>query len=312
MKTLRKTAALIFATAVITTTCASAVDVNVNNTRISFDVEPQIINERTMVPMRAIFEVLGANVDWDGNMQTITATRGNDTILLTIGSDIMTVNGDTKILDSAPVMADNRTLVPVRAISEALGSDVGWDDSTRTVNIIDNSGMVNLNAATKYAPAWKTAYSDFLNGQSGSFDLIYLTDDDIPEIVIAENGYRESSVRIYTYSEGTVKAITREDGSECFGIFGIIHYKERGNLIYTIDGVNNLSTVVMSISNNIAHTEHILLSDGETATWNGDPISISAFNNEIERITIDDKIAGYDYDSDKIINSTNIKAALGL
>ena len=311
MKIIRKISALACAAAIMTTTGAFAVDVQVNRTRISFDVEPQIIHERTMVPMRAIFEVLGADVDWNSDTQTVTATRGSDKILLTIGSDVMTVNNSPKTLDSAPVMADGRTLVPVRAISEAFGNSVAWDSSTQTVNITDNSGMVDLSAATKYMPAWKTAYLDFLNGQSGKFELIYLTDDDIPEIVIAEDGYRESSVRIYTYSDGNVKAITRDDGYERLGFFGSIHYKERSNSIYFSQGGNFFEFYFMSIRNNTAHMEHILLSDGETATWNGDPIYMSTFENETKRMTADYKESDY-YTSQTTISSENVKAALGL
>ena len=312
MKTLKKIAALACVAAVMTTASAFAVDVSVNNALINFDVEPRIINDRTMVPIRATFEVLGADVDWDGNTQTVTATRGNNKISLTIGSDVMSVNGNPKTLDSPPVMVDDRTLVPIRAISEALGSEVVWDNLARSVNITDNSGMVDLSATTKYAPAWKTAYADFLNGKIGNFELIYLTDDDIPEIVIAEDGYRLSYVNIYTYSDGAVKAIEHEDGYDSFGAYGTINYKERGNLIYISTGGSEITYIFTNISDNIAHTEHILVADGNngTITWNGGPIDMSTFQNETKRMSAGYKSAGYA--TGKSINSANIKAALGL
>ena len=88
-----------------------------------------------MVPLRAIFEALGADVDWDDATKTITAVKGETTIKMQIGNDKMTRNGTESTLDSAPVIIDSRTLVPVRAIAESFGSDVSWDGETKTVII---------------------------------------------------------------------------------------------------------------------------------------------------------------------------------
>ena len=315
MKKLSKlTGAAVAAALLMAGTNSLAVDVNVNNTRISFDVEPQIINDRTMVPMRAIFEVLGARVDWDGGTQTVTATRGADTIKLTIGSPQMTVNGSAKILDSAPVMTDSRTLVPVRAISEALGSEVVWNEAAQTVNITDNSTMVNLSAATKYKPAWKTAYSSFLNGKTGNFELIYLTDDDIPELVVAKGGAHLDHVNIYTYVDGHVQAIVYDDGFDDFGTYGTISYKERGNILETGNGGNHgfFSTVILDIIDNVAYMEHIFEVDTNTntATWNDAKVSVKVVESEVDRITAGYKSAGYF--TGKKISSENVKEVLGL
>lgn len=114
------------------------------NTQLEiFDVEPQLINDRTMVPMRKIFEDVGAKVSWDEKTQTVTAIRtvsdnyGIDTttVKLTIGSNIITVNGVEKTMDIAPVIIEGRTLVPVRFISEALGAKVDWLADKRVVKI---------------------------------------------------------------------------------------------------------------------------------------------------------------------------------
>lgn len=136
---------------VLVTTSASAIEVRINNNPIIFDVAPMMINDRTMVPMRAIFESLGADVQWNEATRSITATRAGDMVVLTIGSTIMTVNGSTITLDAAPVVVSDRTMVPVRAISEALGSKVSWEEATETAKITDNSGLVNPEAFTKYA-----------------------------------------------------------------------------------------------------------------------------------------------------------------
>lgn len=111
------------------------ISVKLNGETLLFDVQPQIINGRTMVPMRTIFERLGATVNWDQPTQTITSVKGETTISLIVNIPFMIVNGKEKKLDAAPCVVNNRTLVPVRAISEAFYMNVDWDNDTQTVLI---------------------------------------------------------------------------------------------------------------------------------------------------------------------------------
>ena len=109
---------------------------------ISFDVQPQIINDRTMVPLRAIFEALGARVYWNENTQEVTSYRGNTAVTLTIGSKKMYVDYTSVTIDVPACIIGDRTFVPLRAISEAYGTDVEWDNYTRTVNMYSNDNKV--------------------------------------------------------------------------------------------------------------------------------------------------------------------------
>ena len=106
-------------------------------------VEPQIINGRTMVPMRKIFEVFGAEVGWNGETKTITATTPEKVLTLQIGSDKASIatSGDVEeiTLDSVPVVKGGRTLVPVRFIAESLDLRVGWVSEEKTVVILDTA-----------------------------------------------------------------------------------------------------------------------------------------------------------------------------
>lgn len=111
------------------------IKVSVDGDYLSFDQPPVLANERTLVPFRAIFEKLGANVDWSGETQTVTAVKGETEITLKIGESAIYVNGEKKELDVALQIVNDRTLVPVRAISESLGCEVGWDGNTKTVII---------------------------------------------------------------------------------------------------------------------------------------------------------------------------------
>ena len=128
--------------AVSAATAASAADgisVVINDKPVEFgDVAPQIIESRTMVPLRAIFEALNATVEWDDATKTVKSTKGDTTISLTIGENKLTKNGEDKELDVPAQIIESRTLVPVRAISEAFDCKVDWEDSTKTVKITSN------------------------------------------------------------------------------------------------------------------------------------------------------------------------------
>ena len=121
---------------------ADDIIVELDGTAITFDVPPQIINDRTMVPMRAIFEMLGADVDWNGDERKITGSKDNIEIVMYVDNTQMSVNGSIVTLDSPPTIIDGRTLVPVRAIAESFGVDVLWHGEIRTVSIYNDENTV--------------------------------------------------------------------------------------------------------------------------------------------------------------------------
>jgi len=114
---------------------ATPISVYLDGTPLTFDVPPQTIDGRILVPLRAIFEALGAGVDWNEATRVITATKDGTTVVLTIGSNTATVNGQSVTLDVPPQVIDGRTLVPLRFVAESFGVTVDWDGSTRTVTI---------------------------------------------------------------------------------------------------------------------------------------------------------------------------------
>lgn len=114
----------------------SGVKVVLNGSTMSFDQPPIIKDERTLVPMRAIFEALGAEVTWYGDTRTVTAVKGDKTITMQIDNNVMYINGNPLTLDVPPQIMNERTLVPVRAVSESLDCTVNWDGNTQTVYIV--------------------------------------------------------------------------------------------------------------------------------------------------------------------------------
>ncbi len=119
------------------------IKVLINGQTVMFDVSPKLIDDRTMVPMRKIFEDVGAKVEWDEATQTVTAKRivhdmwkeEVTEVKLTIGEKNIYINGEPQEIDVAPVVIDGRTLVPVRFISESLGGIVEWIDESQIVKI---------------------------------------------------------------------------------------------------------------------------------------------------------------------------------
>lgn len=111
------------------------VTVKVNGQEIKFDTDPVIKNDTTLVGYRAIMEALGAEVSWDEATQTVTATKDDTVIILTIGSLDADVNGKKHTLLKEPEIIGDSTMVPVRFISEQLGMNVGWDEAANLVTV---------------------------------------------------------------------------------------------------------------------------------------------------------------------------------
>jgi len=107
----------------------------IDGVRSGIDVAPVTIDGRTMVPVRAVFEALGATVDWDQANGNATIIKGNRWIDLWSGEASMVVNGNRVSIDVAPQLIHGRTMLPLRAISENLGLEVDWEPEARRVTI---------------------------------------------------------------------------------------------------------------------------------------------------------------------------------
>lgn len=103
--------------------------------KLSFEVAPIIQEGRTLVPLRAIFESMGAQVGWNAAARTVTATRAGIKVILPLGSLQPTVNGQVWPLDVPAKIVNDRTLAPLRFVGEAFGGKVNWDQATYTVTM---------------------------------------------------------------------------------------------------------------------------------------------------------------------------------
>lgn len=114
---------------------------------LNFNVPPMIENGRTLVPLRAIFEAMGAAVSWNDATKTASAVKGETTVVLAIASVEATINGELIKLDVPAKIVDSRTLAPLRFVGEAFGGTVNWDGTTRTITIYSNGTVSEQNAA---------------------------------------------------------------------------------------------------------------------------------------------------------------------
>ncbi|HEV2439369.1 MAG TPA: copper amine oxidase N-terminal domain-containing protein [bacterium] len=132
-------------------TPAPYVHVFVDGQPVGFDVPPQIQNGRVLVPLRGVFERLGATVAWDDRTQTVLAQRGATGVSLVIGQTQAMINGRPAAMDVPAMLVGGRTMVPLRFVSQALGATVNWDASTSTVTIA-SSGAATVPPSQTYTP----------------------------------------------------------------------------------------------------------------------------------------------------------------
>lgn len=145
------------------------ISVYIDGQQQSYSQPPILQNGSTLVPLRGIFESLGANVEWDGATQTVTASKESTNIVLKIGSTQPTVNGTVKSISTPAQILNSSTMVPLRFVSEALGSDVNWNGSARSITIIStgkNYDVVLNFPASKYPETAAHIKNAIENGES--------------------------------------------------------------------------------------------------------------------------------------------------
>lgn len=130
------------------TVAQAAIQINLNGQPISTSVAPITYNNRTLVPMRDIFEALGATLQWHPVTQNVTAQKDLTNITLQMGSSTAIINGRRVGLDQAPLIIAGRTMVPLRFVAEALNAKVDWNGAAQLVDITTPGGGSTYPGAT--------------------------------------------------------------------------------------------------------------------------------------------------------------------
>jgi len=145
----------------------AAIKVLLDGKTISFDQPPIIVDGRTLVPMRAIFEAMGATIVWDSETQTITGKKDDIVIIMQIGNTIIMKNGQSVVLDVPPQIVNSRTLVPARAVAESLNAEVAWNSVTQTVSITSSPDSTISSVPSELLYKWK----GILNGRLSVYEF---------------------------------------------------------------------------------------------------------------------------------------------
>lgn len=170
-------------------------------TLTNLPLEPIIFNDRALVPVREVFEGLGAKVEYDPSDKSIDITYGKTDVGLKIGSDTATVNGTKKTIPDnvAPKLIakwgeDAKTMVPVRFISESVGLDVDFNGDKGLISVSDGTVRPTANPTASPSPT----YSVKLN------KLKYLQDDDVVTITASASGTIEKISKPSVTSAGVL------------------------------------------------------------------------------------------------------------
>lgn len=132
---------------------APSINVKINGQTLYFDQPPIMENGRVLVPMRTIFEVVGADVQWVAQKSTVKATKGDLSITLPLNSKQATINGTNKALDVPAKSINGRTVVPLRFVGEALGCTVEWRADQALV-LITFDGELKEQTGKVYPDGW--------------------------------------------------------------------------------------------------------------------------------------------------------------
>lgn len=207
----------------IATPASAAVGVQLNGQPLTFDVPPVVESGRTLVPVRAIFEALGARITWDPATQTVSAVHPerNKYVILVLGSTTAWVDGVQITLDVPPKSIDGRTMVPLRFISTAMGADVQWDAATETA-IITQAPLTTSDARALSRYTREIAYTHLeetmlcTRGTQGRLDdVTYLFSNDDPAFFADSAEYLQESIACWnSYEENYLAGLTPPAGAE--------------------------------------------------------------------------------------------------
>lgn len=177
------------------------ITVKLDGKTLEFDVQPQLIGGRTMVPLRVIFESLGAVVEWDNDTSTVIAYNEFYFVKATIGNNTMIVNGKEKQMDVPPMTVNDRTLVPARFVAEAFNCNVEWDGNTKTVYItsgyndyskVEQSSQIDSNISVKFYDNTRIPTYTSITGRNLDYN-IPTSDGDM----IYVYSYDKNSAKVY-------------------------------------------------------------------------------------------------------------------
>ena len=204
----------------------------INGEKVESEVDPVTENDRTLVPLRAIFEAMGAEVSWDDASQTAKVAADGITIQVVIDDVVMKKNGEDVILDVPARLINDRTMVPVRAISEGIGADVDWNEEEQKVLITyqKQTDVREEEPKEEDAKEEKPAVGERVTNENlEGYTVVWYEDVDIIEMMVRNNKEEKVMVEVKDKNGKLIgKAINPSTGKTI----------DIAVLVYNADGVN--------------------------------------------------------------------------
>lgn len=246
---------------------------------IEFDTAPVNIDGTILVPMRAVFEALGAKVKWDGETQSVEAKKKSKTYNLTLGSTEITESKNGEVTESvtaeqAPQLVNDSTMIPLRALGELFGLEVEWDGETQTVTLTEpveensegwknNTGAIDLDSMSVTGNGISvdgnvisiTSGGDFtVEGSCEDGQIVVDTDEKVKLRLNGMSLTNSSGAPIYVKSADKFY-ITIEDGTENTLTDGGEYTEELevNACLYSEDNIEIKGGGTLNINGNVHH-----------------------------------------------------------
>lgn len=175
---------------------AKPIYLKINGQSVSTSMPPIVFGESTLVPAREVFEVLGAKVDWYDAQKIIKITGNNINISLKIDSNAALVNGVSKQLDVPAMLINDKTMIPIRFVSEQLGYKVDWSDTDRVITITTGQNTSNNQINTNNTQ--NQTDSSILQNQANSNSVQSQTDVNITNISFIDSNQNSGTSQVST------------------------------------------------------------------------------------------------------------------
>lgn len=198
---------------------AGDIKVIINGATQQYTQAPVVSQNTTLVPLRGVFESLGAQVDWDSKAKKVTASKNEDTLTLNVGSKLAYKNSSPVQLDVATQIQKSQVLVPLRFVSQSLGAKVNWDQATRTVTISNQADGSTTDKANSLSskplanPVTKVTYDTYYNDTLGYDDAVKLAIADSTSIKTVETNIDQTG-KIMKEAGKDIDFVPKEAGVE--------------------------------------------------------------------------------------------------
>lgn len=283
----------IMSTTMITFADQKPITVFLDGRQLEFDVEPTLENGRTLVPMRVIFEALGAEVSWDNDTSTAIAAKDGLTIKITINDMKLYKNDEVIELDVPARLIDSRTLVPVRAVSEGMGANVDWNH--------DNWQVIITTDTVRKEPE-KYDFDELsevdIKKLDGMYDGIRYTFEQyaLPMYIFSDDGVKNSVKKETSYLKEAVDSTWRNLVTQA--ILNIQMESESEYAVEEIASDEDFTNGYKKLIRSIGYTYQNFFSMGYENTSDGYNVFLITFKEAVPSMTLPCKYIGIALDNE--------------